>query len=46
MQYAVDTNHAGSIGQALGQEISIPYGSDILVSRPVWIPNTTVQDND
>ena len=46
MQYAVDTGKSGSIGQALDQEISIPYGSDILTSRPVWIPNVTVQEND
>ena len=46
MQYAVDIGKSGSIGQALNQEISIPYGQDILVSRPIWIPNVTVQEND
>lgn len=46
MQYGVDTGKSGSIGQALGQEISIPYGQDILTSRPIWIPNVTVQEND
>lgn len=46
-QYKVDTgSDKQKLGTALGQQVDIPNGDVILVQRPAWVPNVTVQALD